>query len=95
MCAVDIPMQNYFRLDDHCEFYAVVTDDCSFSIENPAVESDTPDIFTGHTRDSIVGLYWSGEWYNRNGGCAVDDDFILMAQISNGEPVHGDQHNDF
>ena len=84
-----------FRLDDHCEFYAVVTDDCSFSIENPAVESDTPDIFTGHTRDSIVGLYWSGEWYNRNGGCAVDDDFILMAQISNGEPVHGDQHNDF
>lgn len=84
-----------FRLDDHCEYYSVITDNCGFSLENPAIESETPDIFTGETRDNIVGLNWHGEWITHDGGCAIDDDFVLMAQISDGQPVHGDQYNDF
>lgn len=84
-----------FRLDDHCEFYSVVTDDCSFGLENPAIESDTPDIFTGEKRNNIVGLDWRGEWSNYDGYMADDNDFLLMAQISNGDPIDGYQNNDF
>lgn len=84
-----------FRLDDHCEFYSVSIDDCSFGLENPAIESDTPDIFTGEKRNNIVGLDWRGEWSNYDGDTANDDDFLLMAQISNGDSIDGYQNNDF
>ena len=84
-----------FRLADHCEFYSVVSDNCGFGLENPAIESATPDIFTGQTSDNIIAVDWHGEWINHDGGMACDDDFVLMAQISNGEPIPGDQYNDF
>ena len=84
-----------FRLDDHCEHYAVVSDDCGFSVEDPAIESDTPDIFTGETRNNVMFINWHGEWVNHHGGPAADEDIALIAQISDGQPIHGDQFNDF
>ena len=71
-----------------------MSDDCGFHLENPAIESKTPDVFTGQTRDNIVSVDWHGESINRDGGVACDDDFVLMAQISNGEPILGYQYND-
>ena len=69
-----------FRLSDHCEHYAVVMEDCGFSVE---------------TADDYFDLYWRGEWINGGGGMADDDDFLAFAIAGDGKPVAGDQCNDW
>lgn len=69
-----------FRLSDHYEHYAVVMEDCGFSVE---------------TADDYFDLYWRGEWTNGNGGMADDDDFLSFAIACDGKPVAGDQSNDW
>lgn len=69
-----------FRLSDHYEHYAVVMEDCGFSVE---------------TADDYFDLYWRGEWINGNGGMADDDDFLTFAIACDGKPVAGDQCNDW
>ena len=69
-----------FRLSDHYEHYAVVMEDCGFSVE---------------TADEYFDLYWRGEWINDAGGVADDDDFLAFAIACDGKPVAGDQYNDW
>ena len=53
-----------FRLSDHYEHYAVVVEDCGFSV-------DIPD-------NDYLTLDWRGEWINYDGGCATDDDLLAF-----------------
>ena len=69
-----------FRLSDHYEHYAVVVEDCGFSV-------DIPD-------NDYLTLDWRGEWINLAGGVANDDDFLAFAIACDGKPVAGDQYND-
>lgn len=84
-----------FRLSDHCEHYAVVSEDCGFSIEAPDIDRETIDIFTGQPHDSFLSLDWRGEWINCAGGMADDDDFLAFAIACDGKSVAGDQYNDW
>ncbi len=70
-----------FRLSDHYEHYAVVVEDCGFSV-------DIPD-------NDYLTLDWRGEWLNSDGGMADDDDFLEFAIACDGKPVAGDQYNDW
>mgnify|MGYP003148249071 CR=1 FL=1 len=70
-----------FRLSDHYEHYAVVVEDCGFSV-------DIPD-------NDYLTLDWRGEWINSDGGMADDDDFLEFAIACDGKPVAGDQYNDW
>ena len=69
-----------FRLSDHYEHYAIVMEDCGFSVE---------------TADEYFDLHWRGEWITCNGGMADDDDFLAFAIACDGKPVAGDQCNDW
>lgn len=70
-----------FKLDDHAEFYNVITEDCGFSVELKDKDSETKDIFTGRTHDNYISLDYrgGGEWTNSEGGCADDDDIKALA----------------
>lgn len=84
-----------FRLSDHYEHYAVVIENCGFSVDIPDIDRNTPDIFTGQPRDDYLTLDWRGEWINSDGGAADDDDFLAFAIACDGKPVAGDQCNDW
>ena len=84
-----------FKLSQHCEHYSVVTDDCSFAVEDQNVETKTKDMFTGGHRDNLIGLDWRGEWIDWDGRCATDDDIAQIAQITDGQDIHGHQNNEF
>lgn len=68
-----------FKLDDHTEFYNVLTEDCLFAVELKDKDSQTPDMFTGQTHDNHIYLDWRGEWINYDGSCATDDDLLAFA----------------
>ena len=82
---------------DHCEHYAVVSDDCGFGIKNPDIDGETPDIFTGQPHQDFITLdhRGGGEWTDSDGSLADDDMFIQFAKLAAGKPIAGDQFNDF
>jgi len=68
-----------FKLDDHAEFYNVITEDCLFTVELKDKDSQTPDMFTGQTHDNFIYLDWRGEWINYDGSCATDEELLAFA----------------
>ena len=91
-----------FRLDDHAEFYNVITEDCGFGVELKERDSKTPDMFTGRTHDNYLTLDWHGEWINSEGGCGGSDEELLAFATACGASldkpsitIEGDAYLDF
>lgn len=92
-----------FKLDDHAEFYNVITEDCGFGAEIKDKDSQTKDMFTGQTHDNYISLDYRGghEWTNSEGSCASDDDIkaLALAYGCNADnpniTIEGDAHLDF
>ena len=70
-----------FKLNDHAEFYNVVTENCGFGVELKDKDSETKDMLTGQTHDNYIRLDYQGggQWINSEGGCAIDDDVKALA----------------
>jgi len=91
-----------FRIDDHAEFYNVVTEDCGFSVELKERDSKTPDMFTGRTHDNYLSMSWHGEWINSEGGSGGSDEELLAFATACGASldnplitIEGDAYLDF
>jgi hypothetical protein len=68
-----------FKLDDHADFYNVVSEDCGFGAEIKEIDTETKDLFDGRTHNNIISLDYHGEWINYEGGGADDDDIKAFA----------------
>jgi len=90
-----------FKLAQHAELYNVLAEDCGFSAELPDIDTETPDIFTGATRDNLISLSWHGEWINQDGSPASDDELLQFATAcgasleNSSVTIHGDAYLDF
>lgn len=90
-----------FKLAQHAELYNVLTEDCGFSAELPDIDTETPDIFTGATRDNLISLSWHGEWINQDGSPASDDELLQFATAcgasleNSSVTIAGDAYLDF
>jgi hypothetical protein len=67
-----------FKLSDWVEPHQLVTDDCSFSIEDDG---------------DYVNLSWCGEWINNDGGCADDSDLAPFIAAAANAPIEGGIHS--
>ena len=90
-----------FRIDDHAEFYNVVTEDCGFGVELKERDSKTPDMFTGQTHDNYLRLDWHSDWINEHGTCADEDELLAFATACGASldnpsiTIDGDAYLDF
>jgi len=92
-----------FKLDDHAEFWNVVSEDCGFGAEIKEIDAETEDLFTGCTHDNYIHLSYSGGdyWITSEGSEADDDDIkaFAIACGCNAEntsiTIEGDAHLDY
>ena len=92
-----------FKLDDHAEFWNVVSEDCGFGAEIKEIDTETEDLFTGCTHDNYIHLSYSGGdyWITSEGSEADDDDIkaFAIACGCNAEntsiTIEGDAHLDY
>ena len=92
-----------FKLDFHAEFWNVVSEDCGFGAEIEEIDTETEDLFDGHTHENYIHLTYTGGdfWINSAGSEADDDDIkaFALACGCNAEntsiTIQGDAHLDY
>lgn len=82
-----------FKIDDHAEFYNVVTEDCGFGVE--LKERDNLGL------NNYLRLAWHSDWINEHGTCADDGELLAFATACGASldnpsiTIEGDAYLDF